>query len=80
MSADDTTNKTVRLRGPENVREICFESRSGDSWTFDRLALPEQDFISNFFYTLLPGERYCIQVFKGIGYTSIRILHCFIDV
>ena len=68
MSADDTTNKTLRLSGPENVREICFESRSGDSWTFDQLALPEQDFILTFFRILQPGERYCIQVFKGIGY------------
>ena len=65
------TNKTVRLSGPENVREICFLSRSGDSWTFDQLALPEQDFILTLFYTLLPGERFCIQVFKGIQYLQV---------
>ena len=65
------TNNTVRLNGPESVREICFLSRSGDSWTFDQLALPEQDFILTFFYTLLPGERFCIQVFKGIRYLQV---------
>ena len=75
ISADDTTNKTVRLSGPQNVKEICFISHSGDSWTFDQLALPEQDFISTFFHALLPGERFCIQVYKGNRYIVHTIHH-----
>ena len=71
MSADNTTNKTVKLSAPENVREICFESQSGDSWTFDQLALPEQDFMTTFFHTLQPGKVFCIEAYRGIGLFDI---------